>query len=83
MRAPPGRNLAKRSVTLAGHRTSLSIEEPFWVALKKMAAEDRISINALVARIDADRIEVRPACNLSSAVRLYILGRLSPPSERD
>lgn len=77
------RNLAKRSVTLAGHRTSLSIEEPFWVALKRLAAEDRISINALVARIDADRIEARPAYNLSSAVRLYVLGRLSPPAERD
>ena len=61
----------KRSVTIAGHKTSLSLEEAFWDALKAEAAAEGISLNRLIARIDAGR-----RGNLSSAVRVYLLERL-------
>ncbi len=61
----------KRSVKIAGHRTSLSLEEAFWRALKRIAARDGVSINSLIERIDRER-----AGNLSSAVRVYVLERL-------
>ncbi len=63
--------IKKRSVEIAGHRTSLTLEAAFWRALKRLAAQDRISINKLVERIDRNR-----QGNLSSAVRVYILERL-------
>jgi predicted DNA-binding ribbon-helix-helix protein len=63
-----GRGLKKRSVTIAGHATSLSLEEPFWAALRTLAERRRLSLNALVARIDA----ARPG-NLSSALRVFVL----------
>ena len=62
--------LRKRSVTLAGHRTSLSLEVEFWDALKEAARDQGLSVNALIARIDERR-----AGNLSSAVRVYLLRR--------
>ncbi len=61
----------KRSVEIAGHRTSLSLEEAFWRALKRIAARDGVSINRLIERIDRER-----GGNLSSAVRIYVLERL-------
>ncbi len=61
----------KRSVEIAGHRTSLTLEAAFWRALKRLAAQDRISINKLVERIGRNR-----QGNLSSAVRVYVLERL-------
>ena len=63
--------IKKRSVEIAGHRTSLTLEAAFWRSLKRLAARDRISINKLVERIDRDR-----QGNLSSAVRVYVLERL-------
>jgi predicted DNA-binding ribbon-helix-helix protein len=68
--------IQKRSVEIAGHRTSLTLEAAFWRALKRLAAQDRLSINKLVERIDRDR-----QGNLSSAVRVYVLERLE--SEAD
>jgi predicted DNA-binding ribbon-helix-helix protein len=61
-------DLKKRSVVIAGHRTSLSLEDAFWQLLKILAAERRLSINALIEEIDATRTG-----NLSSAVRTYLL----------
>ena len=61
--------LMKRSVLIAGHRTSVSLEEPFWLALRDMAAARALSINAVIAEIDAARGDN----NLSSAIRLAIL----------
>ncbi len=61
----------KRSVEIAGHRTSLSLEEAFWRVLKRIATRDGVSINRLIERIDRER-----AGNLSSAVRIYVLERL-------
>ena len=60
----------KRSVTIAGHKTSLSLEEAFWRALAEEARAQSLSINALVEQIDRAR-----EGNLSSAVRVYLLGR--------
>lgn len=59
----------KRSFSIRGHRTSISLEHAFWEALKDAAARERISLAALIARID----ETRGAAGLSSAVRVWIL----------
>lgn len=59
----------KRSLSIAGHRTSISLEEAFWAALKALAAERGVSIPALVAEIDGSRADA----NLSSAIRVFVL----------
>lgn len=58
----------KRSVTIAGHRTSVSLEAPFWDALKEIAEARGLSLNALIEEIDGNR-----ASNLSSALRVFAL----------
>lgn len=58
----------KRSVTIAGHTTSISLEEPFWLALQKLADAEKITLAKLIGRIDKSR-----GTNLSSALRLYVL----------
>lgn len=63
--------IKKRSVDIAGHRTSVSIEAPFWDALNEIAARQKISINALIAKIDSTR-----EGNLSSAIRVFVLQEL-------
>ena len=63
--------LRRRSVTIAGHRTSVSLEDPFWDQLKKLAAERDISIANLVAEVDKGR-----ETNLSSALRVFVLKEL-------
>jgi len=60
--------LRKRSVTIAGHRTSVSLEPPFWSALREIAAARGVSLNALIAEIDDGR-----SGNLSSALRVFVL----------
>jgi predicted DNA-binding ribbon-helix-helix protein len=74
----------KHSVTIARHETSISLEPPFWDALRRAAAEEGIALNALVARIDEERIaafarpvgradEVSgPSANLASAIRTWL-----------
>ena len=64
----PGSDLRKRSVRLAGHKTSVSLEEAFWDELRAIAAARDISLNALIGEIDRARNG-----NLSSAIRLHIL----------
>ena len=64
--------IRKRSVNIAGHKTSVSLEEEFWDALKAIAAREGVSLTALIERIDAARAE-DGADNLSSALRLYVL----------
>ncbi|MEM8775765.1 MAG: ribbon-helix-helix domain-containing protein [Pseudomonadota bacterium] len=60
----------KRSLTLRGHRTSVSLEEEFWQAFREIASERGIAINALAAEIDEARgMEI----GLASAIRLYVL----------
>ena len=69
--AQPAANFrpVKRSFSLQGHRTSISLEQPFWEALKEAASLEGISLAALVARID----ETRNGCGLSGAVRIWVL----------
>jgi predicted DNA-binding ribbon-helix-helix protein len=72
--APPGGapgRVVKHSIVIAGHRTSVSLEDAFWRALKDMANAEGLSLAALVARVDAGRGEA----NLSSALRVYVLER--------
>jgi len=61
--------IVKHSLAIAGHRTSVSLEEAFWEALKTIAVQRGVSISSLVAEIDSDRGEA----NLSSALRVYVL----------
>jgi predicted DNA-binding ribbon-helix-helix protein len=63
--------VAKHSLVIAGHRTSVSLERAFWDALKKAATEENCSLSALVARVDAGRGKA----NLSSALRVFVLER--------
>ncbi|MGQ0528019.1 MAG: ribbon-helix-helix domain-containing protein [Alphaproteobacteria bacterium] len=63
--------MKKRSVTISGHATSITLEDEFWDALKKIAAEENKSINELISGIDIGRSE-----NLSSALRLHVLQTL-------
>ena len=65
----------KRSVTIAGHETSISLEPMFWRALEKAAKELGVPVNALVARIDALRIEAERPPNLTSALRQWLFDR--------
>ena len=69
----PGWALRKRSVRIAGHRTSLSLEAAFWDALKAIAAGRGSSVAALIAEIDERRAAAGGAVNLSSAARVFVL----------
>ena len=62
----------KRSLTIQGHRTSLSLEPEFWDAVKQAAAEEKKSLAALIGIID----ETRGDRNLSSAIRVWVLQRV-------
>jgi predicted DNA-binding ribbon-helix-helix protein len=68
----PAVAVRKRSVVLAGHRTSISLEAEFWQELRAVAGGRGISVNTLVATIDAAR-SPGGAANLSSALRVFIL----------
>jgi predicted DNA-binding ribbon-helix-helix protein len=61
--------VVKRSLVIAGHRTSISLEEAFWRRLRRIAAERGVSLNRLAAMIDASR----GVANLSSAIRVFVL----------
>ena len=65
----------KRSIMIAGHATSISLEPIFWEALRKAAEEESLPLNALVARIDAVRIEAADPPNLASAIRVWLFSR--------
>ncbi|MGJ3232287.1 MAG: ribbon-helix-helix domain-containing protein [Oceanicaulis sp.] len=68
--------LEKRSLTLAGHATSLALEPEFWAVIDKAAREERMSLARLVAQIDAERVAREPDQPLSSACRVYALQRI-------
>lgn len=65
----------KRSVAIAGHATSISLEPVFWEALLAAAAAEALPLSALVARIDAARVEARDPPNLASAIRVWLFER--------
>ena len=60
----------KRSVVIAGHKTSISVEDEFWDSLKEIAGERGMTLAAMIGAIDGDREHA----NLSSAIRLFVLG---------
>ena len=63
----------KRSLTLQGHRTSVSLEEPFWREFCRLAEASGRSVNALAAELDAQRT---PPASLASAIRLFVLAEV-------
>ncbi len=63
--------VSKRSVLVAGHQTSVSMEDAFWTALKDIAAKRGLSLNQIITEIDRTRTG-----NLSSAIRVYVLNAL-------
>lgn len=68
MSGPP----VKHSLTLNGHRTSVSLEREFWQAFREFAAQKNLSVNALASEIDVTR---DPGTGLASAIRVYVLNR--------
>lgn len=69
---PSSQTIRKRSVTIAGHRTSISLEEAFWAALRRIAVSKERSISELVTQIDRERTG-----NLSSAIRIFVLAEVA------
>lgn len=65
----------KRSVQIEGHKTSISLEPLFWDMLKDAAEKEGIAINALVAKIDAERIKSPTPPGLASAIRVWLVSR--------
>lgn len=72
LKPAPSMAICKRSLAIAGHRTSISLEEAFWQGLRQVAHHRNLSIAALVAEIDA----TRGNANLSSAIRVFVLTSL-------
>jgi len=78
--------VVKRSIVIAAHKTSVSLEDAFWQSLKEIAADRELTLSELVATIDTDRHQG----NLSSAIRLFVLdhyralagGHRPPPREK-
>ncbi|HAQ35702.1 MAG: aryl-sulfate sulfotransferase [Maricaulis sp.] len=68
--------LQKRSLSLSGHRTSLALEAEFWAVLDQAAEEQRLSLAALIGRIDEARVEAGDDLNLASACRVWALKRV-------
>ena len=63
--------IAKRSIVIEGHKTSVSLEDSFWIVLKEIARERRQTMSELITAID----QTRQRGNLSSAIRLFVLDR--------
>jgi predicted DNA-binding ribbon-helix-helix protein len=81
MKKPIGRpasTIAKHSIVIAGHATSISLEDAFWSSLKAIASERKLTTAALIAEVDSGR----HGANLSSAIRVFVLDhyRRSAPS---
>jgi len=70
--------VVKRSIVIAGHKTSVSLEDAFWKALKEIASGLNLTLSDLVASIDTDRRQG----NLSSAIRLFVLDHYRAHSKR-
>ena len=81
--ASPYHPPVKRSVEIAGHKTSISLEPLFWELLRGAAQRRDLPINALVARIDAERLEAEVPPGLATAVRLWLAAELAGRSAPD
>ncbi len=62
-------SITKRSVVIGGHKTSVSLEEPFWSAVREIAGNQQMTVSSLLRQIDLERRNA----NLSSAIRVYVL----------
>jgi predicted DNA-binding ribbon-helix-helix protein len=67
------RSPVKHSVTIAGHETAITLEPIFWTALREAAAARALPLNALIARIDVERIATSDPPNLASAIRQWLM----------
>ena len=68
-------SIVKRSIVIAGHKTSVSLEDAFWRGLKEIAHDQQTTLSNVVAEID----KARRRGNLSSAIRLFVLDRVRAP----
>jgi predicted DNA-binding ribbon-helix-helix protein len=66
-------SIVKRSVVIAGHKTSVSLEDAFWASVREIAKARSQTLSGLIASIDSDR-QYSGNGNLSSAIRLFVLG---------
>ena len=71
----------KRSVTISGHQTSISLEPLFWDMLKSASEETGLAVNALVAAIDNERLASPTPSGLAGAIRIWLVERLRTKSE--
>ena len=71
-------SVVKRSIVIGGHKTSISLEDTFWIELKDIAQAQRLTLSELVAKIDS----VRKQNNLSSAIRLFVLDHFQNENKR-
>lgn len=65
----------KRSVEIAGHKTSISLEPLFWDSLREEARKQGLPLNSLIARIDAERLETSTPPGLATAIRLWLFAK--------
>ena len=72
----------KRSVTISGHQTSISLEPLFWDMLKTASEETGLAVNALVAAIDNERLASPTPSGLAGAIRIWLVERLKTESTR-
>ncbi len=75
MSTPPYHPPVKRSIQIEGHKTSISLEPLFWNMLREAAEEEGVPINALVAAIDAERIQAETPPGLASAIRVWLVSK--------
>lgn len=66
----------KRSIEIAGHKTSITLEPVFWDMLRDAARDRGVPVNAIVAQIDAERLDADEPTGLASAIRQWLVGRL-------
>lgn len=88
MSPPPYHPPVKRSITIQGHKTSISLEPLFWEMLRAAAASDGVSMAALVRQIDAERLRADPAPGLAGAIRIWLVAkqrgsRIAPAAPTD
>jgi predicted DNA-binding ribbon-helix-helix protein len=72
----------KRSMMIAGHATSISLEPVFWEALREAAEAEGLPLNALVARLDAERVEASDPANLASYLRMWLFSRAKSAAQK-
>lgn len=74
--------MKKRSVSISGHRTSISLEEEFWTLLNEIARDQNRPLAQLIAEIDRNRMKAADPANLSSALRVYVLRHVMAKAEK-